>query len=68
MKKNFIVVIDGADGSGKTTQLELLKKKFTEFNFTKFPDYESETGFYITKYLNGAFSFVIWNENRYEPY
>jgi len=50
-----IIVIDGADGVGKTTQIGLLKEKYKEFKFMKFPNYNSTTGFFITKYLNGEF-------------
>jgi dTMP kinase len=42
-----LIVIDGIDGSGKTTQCELLKNKF---KVIKFPTQESDL---VRKYLNG---------------
>ncbi len=35
--KGKIIIIEGVDGAGKTTQIELLKKKFTDFIFLKEP-------------------------------
>lgn len=58
--KNDIIVIDGADGVGKTTQVGILKEKFkNKFNFMKFPNYDSTTGYFITKYLEGKFDKVF---------
>ena len=37
MVENSLIVIEGVDGSGKGTQIELLKKKFPEFLFTREP-------------------------------
>ena len=37
MKKGKIFVIEGVDGAGKTTQIELLKKEFPDFVFLKEP-------------------------------
>lgn len=55
-----LIVIEGIDSSGKTTQLELLKKYFTEENIpyktVDFPQYE--TSFYgkmIARFLRGEF-------------
>lgn len=48
-----VIVIDGADGVGKTTQVAMLREKFPYLNYMKFPHYESDAGFYITKYLHG---------------
>lgn len=50
-----IIVIEGLDGCGKSTQLELLKEKFTDCRFITFPNYESPSGAIITQYLGGAF-------------
>ncbi len=50
-----IIVIEGLDGCGKTTQLELLKERFTECRFITFPNYESPSGELITQYLHGEF-------------
>ena len=54
-----IIVIDGADGVGKSTQFELLKKTYLNCEFTKFPNYNSDTGFFISKYLNGDLNHVF---------
>lgn len=39
-----LVVIEGLDGCGKSTQLELLKEAFPTAKVISFPDYESQTG------------------------
>lgn len=43
MKKGKLIVIDGTDGSGKATQIELLKKRLTKEGFSvkmvDFPEY-----------------------------
>jgi dTMP kinase len=58
--KSDIIVIDGADGVGKTTQVALLKEKLkNKCNFMKFPNYDSTTGYFITKYLEGKFENVF---------
>lgn len=57
-----IIVIDGADGVGKTTQIELLKEKYKDKSeFVKFPAYESHTGFYINEYLKGNLNHILDN-------
>ena len=50
-----IIVIEGLDGCGKSTQLELLKAQFTDCRFITFPNYESPSGHLITQYLQGEF-------------
>ncbi len=50
-----IIVIEGLDGCGKSTQLELLKETFTDCRFITFPNYESPSGHLITQYLQGEF-------------
>lgn len=54
--KNKLIVIEGLDGGGKTTQLELLKKDYPDFRFITFPNYDSPSGQIVTGYLNGAYS------------
>ncbi len=48
MKKGRIIVIEGPDASGKTTQFELLKQSFEEMNISfvtfDFPQYEETAG------------------------
>lgn len=58
MKKGFLIVIDGIDGSGKTTQIELLTKYLAEKNISfeviNFPRYEDNLyGKLIKRYLEG---------------
>ncbi|MBO4693151.1 MAG: thymidylate kinase [Clostridia bacterium] len=54
-----LIVIEGLDGSGKSTQLELLKKRLTKKNIPvkaiSFPDYESESSALVKMYLSGRF-------------
>lgn len=54
-----IVVIEGTDFSGKTTQYELLKKKLNDagilFGTDSFPNYESESSFFVREHLKGTF-------------
>lgn len=59
MKTGKFVVLEGADGTGKTTQVKLLfdslKKKNIPVVLTSFPRYESSWGKMIRRYLNGEF-------------
>src|SRR5271167_2323176 len=53
------IVLEGIDGSGKRTQLELLARTFTErgipFSQISFPDYEGFFGKLVAQFLNGEF-------------
>ena len=49
-------VIEGLDGTGKSTQLELLKKRLPDAEFLSFPNYGGGTGGLIRQYLSGAFA------------
>ncbi|MBP5605470.1 MAG: thymidylate kinase, partial [Ruminiclostridium sp.] len=51
-----LIVIEGLDGSGKTTQLELLKTMITDAHFITFPQYGSHSGKIISEYLSGLFN------------
>lgn len=51
-----LIVIEGLDGGGKTTQLELLKKDYPSFRFITFPNYHSPSGEIVTSYLNGKYN------------
>lgn len=57
MNKGKLIVIEGSDGSGKSTQLELLKKYFEQTNIKfksiKFPRYDSFFGKTIASFLRG---------------
>lgn len=48
-----IIIIEGLDGCGKTTQVNLLKERFQgeSYRFLTFPDYESLAGEIILEYL-----------------
>lgn len=60
MNKGKLIVIDGLDGSGKSTQLKIAEKRLTErnipFRTVSFPDYESSSSALVKMYLNGEFS------------
>ncbi len=51
----MLIVIDGLDGCGKSTQFELLKEKFTAAHFITFPYYNTNSGRIVTDYLGGKF-------------
>ncbi len=52
-----LIVIEGLDGCGKSTQLELLQKKFNgRAEFISFPNYESASGSIVKDYLSGKFA------------
>ncbi len=48
-----IIIIEGLDGSGKSTQLSLLKDSYAECRFLTFPNYASQSGEIVQEYLNG---------------
>ncbi len=54
-----LIVIEGLDGSGKSTQLELLPKRLKEMGIdtksVSFPDYENPSSTLVRMYLNGDF-------------
>ncbi|MCM1333630.1 MAG: deoxynucleoside kinase [Bacteroides sp.] len=47
----MLIVIEGLDGCGKSTQLELLKKTYTNAHFITFPYYNTHSGRIISDYL-----------------
>ncbi len=51
-----LIVIEGLDGGGKTTQIELIKKVYPDFRYITFPNYDSPSGKIIKSYLNGDYS------------
>lgn len=52
----MLIVIDGLDGCGKSTQLELLNAKFSDAHFITFPYYNTNSGKIVSDYLNGVFN------------
>lgn len=50
-----IIVLEGLDGCGKSTQFELIKKENPDFVCVSFPNYEDESGKIVKRYLNGEF-------------
>ena len=69
MNKGKLVVIDGIDGSGKTTQIELLKQYLASQGPTlqviSFPRYEDNIyGQLVKRYLEGEFGSI----NNVNPY
>ncbi|MCX7589422.1 MAG: hypothetical protein N2Z85_00575 [Patescibacteria group bacterium] len=63
-KKGKLIILEGTDGSGKTTQLNLLVKKLKQksikFKTFDFPQYNKESSYFIKKYLNGEYG--TWKE------
>lgn len=57
--ENTLIVIEGLDGSGKSTQVELLIKKLIDDGLPvkriKLPDYDDESSTLVRMYLNGEF-------------
>lgn len=57
--KGKIIVIDGMDGTGKETQSKLLydylKKNYDKVYLSSFPNYESDSSFFVKKFLNGDY-------------
>lgn len=64
-----IIVIDGLDGCGKSTQLEILSSKLTQMDINhkmiSFPCYNEPTSIFVKKYLNGDFSQTADGVNSY---
>ncbi len=64
-----LIVIEGLDGSGKSTQLELLpvtlKKIGIDCKTVSFPDYESDSSALVKMYLSGRFGDKPGDVNAY---
>ncbi len=61
-----LIVLEGLDGSGKSTQLELLKKRLSgDVRYVKFPDYESDSSAPVRMYLAGKFGTDPSDVNAY---
>ena len=55
--KGKLIIVEGLDGSGKSTQIELLRKRAEEQGVwvrqIKFPNYEEDSSALVRAYLNG---------------
>ena len=64
-----LIVIEGLDGSGKSTQLDLLyenlKKRGIDCRAVSFPDYEHESSTLVKMYLMGDFGEKPGDVNAY---
>lgn len=58
MSRGKIIVLEGLDGCGKSTQLELAVKALTNENIAarliSFPNYDSDSGRIVSSYLDGS--------------
>lgn len=63
-----LIVIDGLDGSGKTTQFEIIKEELMKSHDVKaisFPDYNNPSSALVKMYLNGELSKDAGGVNAY---
>ncbi len=63
-----LIVIDGLDGSGKSTQFSIVAKKLASDYMVKsisFPDYDNPSSSLVKMYLNGEFSKQASGVNAY---
>lgn len=69
MAKGKLIVLDGIDGCGKTTQFTLLSDKLREMNVpvkpVSFPEYDKPSAALVKMYLGGEFSSVPEGVNSY---
>ena len=61
-KEGVFIVIEGTDGSGKSTQFDLLTKRLENAGYDiatfKFPQYTEPSSYFVKQYLNGAYGDV----------
>lgn len=64
-----LIVIEGLDGSGKSTQLDILCKKLSDMGKenrrVSFPDYDSDSSALVKMYLSGKFGTKPSDVNPY---
>ncbi|MBI5906442.1 thymidylate kinase [Candidatus Saccharibacteria bacterium] len=55
----IFIVLEGSDGSGKTTQFNLLKERLEAVGYDvevfKFPQYDKDSSHFVRQYLNGSY-------------
>ena len=66
MASKHLIVVEGTDGSGKSTQTEILRKALGDnVRFVKFPDYEDPSSTLVRMYLAGEFGSNAGDVNGY---
>lgn len=67
--KGKLIVLDGLDGSGKSTQFEIVSGKLEKLGYTvkaiTFPDYSEPSSTLVKMYLSGEFSKTAGGVNAY---
>ncbi|MGI5960128.1 MAG: dTMP kinase [Massiliimalia sp.] len=67
--KGKLIVVDGLDGSGKSTQTQLLfealQKEYGQVSLLSYPDYKNPSSALVRMYLNGEFSSNADDVNAY---
>lgn len=57
--RGLLIVLEGSDGSGKATQLNLLGERLKAAGYDietfDFPQYENESSYFVRQYLNGDY-------------
>src|SRR5687767_7311909 len=58
-KQGVFIVIEGSDGSGKSTQLKLIKERLEaaghQVELFDFPQYDQPSSYFVRRYLEGAY-------------
>ncbi|HVU59809.1 MAG TPA: FAD-dependent thymidylate synthase [Candidatus Saccharimonadales bacterium] len=58
-KNGVLIVIEGTDGTGKSTQVDLLRQRLVKAGhdvaFFKFPRYDEPSSYFIREYLQGSY-------------